>query len=150
MGSTKHVPDESQVKVHQMLAMPPDYQLRPPSDGADPASQPNPYALPALSPGGNSPVLTDPNATAQNTVNTQVANADPSAPGPQSITPGQNAPAADPNTINGVSKVNPDGTPKSHRQIAEELRQKRLEAKRKQNPNYGTILNVGELFSDWW
>ena len=156
MGTTKHVPDESQVKVHQMLAMPPDYQLRPPTDGSDAASQPNPYALPNISADGSTPALTDPNAPAQDSITTQttaptqVANADPSAPGPQQITPGANQPANDPNTINGVSKVNPDGTPKTHRQIADELRQKRIEAKRKQNPSYGTIYNIGELFSDWW
>ena len=144
MGIGKSAPDERQVKVHQMLAMPPDYQLRPPADGSNPETGvDNPLALPTITPGGTAPSLTDPNAP------TQVANADPNAPGPQAITPGANQ-QQDPNTTHyGVSTVNPDGTPKSRRQIIDEINAKRIEEERKKDPSYGTIWNIGSLFSDW-
>ena len=132
-GSGSRAPDERQVPVHQLLAMPPDYQLRPPADGSNVEAPTNPYALPPVTSGG---------APAQPA---QVASADPNAAGPQTIAPAQ----TDPNTIHGVSKVNPDGTPKTKRQIRDELQKKQLEAKRKKNPSYGTIWNIGSLFSDW-
>lgn len=136
MGLSKSAPDESQVKVHQMLAMPPDYQLRPPAEGVvNDNTQPNPYALPALTPGGT-PQVTQPTA---------VANADPNAPGPTSISPSQ----SNPNVQNGVSTVNADGTPKTKRQITDELKQKRIDQERKKNARYGTIYNIGSIFSDW-
>ena len=141
MGLNKAAPDESQVRVHQVLAMPPDYQLRPPADGSSPETGVNnPLALPSITPGGTAPNLNQP---------TQVANADPNVPGPQAITPGNN-PQQDPNTTTyGVSTVNPDGTPKSRRQIIDEINKKRVEEERKKNSSYGTIFNIGELFSDW-
>lgn len=138
MGDDKQAPDERQVSVHQMLALPPDYELRPPADGSNIQSpQANPYALPALTPGAAAPTLP-----------TQVATVDPSAPGPTSIAPGAaTQPAA--NTYQGVSTLNPDGTPKSRAQINKELKKKHIEDQRKKNPNYGTIWNIGSLFSDW-
>ncbi len=141
MGLNKAAPDESQVRVHQVLAMPPDYQLRPPIDGSSPETGVNnPLALPGITPGGTPPAINQP---------TQVANADPNVPGPQAITPG-NAPQQDPNTTTyGVSTVNPDGTPKSRRQISDEINERRIEEKRKKNSSYGTIFNIGSLFSDW-
>ncbi|MGI9413386.1 MAG: DUF3035 domain-containing protein [Hyphomicrobiales bacterium] len=136
MGLSKSTPDEREVPVHQMLAMPPDYQLRPPADGSSPkTAETNPYALPALKSGGT-PTVTEPS---------QVAAADPNAPGPQAIGPAQ----SDPNVVNGVSTVNADGTKKSKRQITEELKKKQIEQKRKKNANYGTIWNIGSLFEDW-
>ncbi len=139
MGLNKAAPDESQVRVHQVLVMPPDYQLRPPADGSSPETGVNnPLALPTIGPGGSVP-----NAP------TQVANADPNVPGPQAITPGTN-PQQNPNTTHhGVSTVNPDGTPKSRRQIVDEVNKKRIEEERKKDSSYGTIFNIGSLFSDW-
>ena len=134
-SSGSRAPNEREVPVHQMLAMPPDYQLRPPADGSNVEAPTNPYALPPLTTGG----------TAAATQPAQVAAADPNATGPQTLAPAQN----DPNTIHGVSKVNADGTPKTKRQIRDELQKKQLEAKRKKNSNYGTIWNIGSLFSDW-
>jgi len=138
VGTGSRAPDERQVPVHQLLAMPPDYQLRPPADGSNVDAPTNPYALPPLTTGGTA-------AASPPAQPGQVAAADPNATGPQTLAPAQN----DPNTINGVSKVNPDGTPKTKRQIRDELKKKRLEAERKKNPNYGTIWNIGSVFSDW-
>lgn len=141
MAPSKQAPDEAQVKVHQMLVVPPDYQLRPPPDGSNVEAANNPYALPALTPGAPAPAVTQP---------TQVATSDPNAPGPQAITPGANQPTTTATSSPyGVSTVNPDGTPKSRAEINAEIRKRHLEEKRKKNPNYGTILNIGELFSDW-
>ena len=142
MAPSKQAPDEAQVKVHQMLVVPPDYQLRPPPDGSNVESANNPYALPALTPGAPAPTVTQPGQP------TQVATSDPNAPGPQSITPGANPPATT-NAQYGVTTVNPDGTPKSRQEINAEVRKRHLEEKRKKNPSYGTIWNIGELFSDW-
>ena len=149
VGSSSRAPDERQVPVHQLLAMPPDYQLRPPADGSNVEAPTNPYALPHLKSGG-APALAQPAQTGQQPAQpgqqpAQVASADPNATGPQTLSPAQ----ADPNTVHGISKVNADGTPKSQRQIRDELKKKQLEAKRKKNPNYGTIWNIGSLFSDW-
>lgn len=143
MGSGKAAPDESQVRVHQVLAMPPDYQLRPPADGSNvETGQTNPLALPNIKPGGTPPALNQPQQDP-----TEVANADPDKPGPQAITPTNNQ-NNDPDTYNGVSTKHPDGTPKSRAEINEELRKKHVEAKRKEDPNYGTIWNIGSLFDD--
>jgi hypothetical protein len=141
MGLGKTAPDESEVRVHQMLAMPPDYQLRPPADGSSPETGVNnPLALPGLTPGGAAPALNAP---------TQVANADPNVPGPQAITPGSSQ-QQDPNATHyGVSTVKADGTPKTRREIIDEVNKKRIEEERKKDPSYGTIWNIGSLFSDW-
>jgi hypothetical protein len=48
----------------------------------------------------------------------------------------------------GISKLNPDGTKKDEGKLREELRQAVLAKKRQQNPNHGTVFNVGELFRD--
>lgn len=48
----------------------------------------------------------------------------------------------------GVNKLNPDGTKKNDNVLREELRQAVIAEKRKTNPNYGTIRNIGELFRD--
>jgi uncharacterized lipoprotein len=48
----------------------------------------------------------------------------------------------------GISKLNPDGTKKDEGKLREELRQAVLAKKRQQNPNHGTIFNVGELFRE--
>lgn len=47
----------------------------------------------------------------------------------------------------GISKVNTDGTPKTSDQLREELRKAILAKKRESNPGYGTISNIGNIFS---
>lgn len=54
----------------------------------------------------------------------------------------------DPYEKYGISKFNADGTKKSDGQLREELRKAVLAEKRKTNPNYGTVRNIGELFRD--
>lgn len=48
----------------------------------------------------------------------------------------------------GISKTNPDGTPKPKHVLHAELKAAVLAEKRRANPNYGTIFNIGEIFSD--
>jgi hypothetical protein len=149
-------PDESEVRVHQVLSMPPDYQLRAPADGSvpiDQEGQANPYALPTLGndgavnaqvPADGASPPTDPNAAAPE----QVAAADPNAPGPQTLSAGAETAAPQATNVGGVNPLKPDGTAKSSNEINEELRQRRLEEERRRNPNYGTIFNIGSLFED--
>lgn len=48
----------------------------------------------------------------------------------------------------GISKTNPDGSLKSNDQLQKELKAAILKRKQQQNPNYGTIKNMGSIFSD--
>ncbi len=49
---------------------------------------------------------------------------------------------------NNISKVKPDGTEKSPTELSKELKAALLVKKRQQNPRYGTIFNIGSVFSD--
>lgn len=48
----------------------------------------------------------------------------------------------------GISKTKPDGTPKTANELDNELKAAVLAEKRKTNPNYGTIWNIGNIFND--
>ena len=48
----------------------------------------------------------------------------------------------------GISKIGPDGKPKSDTQLYKELHDAQLAEKRRANPNYGTIWNMGNIFKD--
>jgi len=49
---------------------------------------------------------------------------------------------------NGISKVRPDGTPKTDQELQAELKALYLAKKRQKNPSYGTIFNIGNIFKD--
>ena len=49
---------------------------------------------------------------------------------------------------NGISKVHADGTPKSESELKAELKKVYLAKKQQQQPNYGTIFNIGNVFKD--
>jgi hypothetical protein len=61
---------------------------------------------------------------------------------------GQQPPQQDIYEKYGISKVGPDGKPKSENQLYKELHAAQLAEKRKANPNYGTIWNMGNVFKD--
>jgi len=136
LGSGKDAtPDESQVRVNRNLSMPPDLNLRPPSGDTTEDGQPNqvanvqPPAQPAMDNAqpSNQPV--------------QTASAQPPA--------GQAAqPPKDAFERYGISKIGPDGKPKSDTQLYKELHDAQLAEKRRANPNYGTIWNMGNIFKD--
>ena len=131
LGIGKQVPDERLVSTNPPLSVPPDMQLRPPADAA-----PVPQQAAAAANDGN---LSSP----------QSLDAVP--------TPGE---SQQPVTINGkpVSKADeiyvkhginpykPDGTHKTVVELNRELAAKIREEKKRKNPKYGTIFNIGELF----
>jgi hypothetical protein len=47
-----------------------------------------------------------------------------------------------------ISKLKPDGTAKNTAELNRELTAAMKAEKRRTNPNYGTIFNIGEIFSD--
>jgi hypothetical protein len=48
----------------------------------------------------------------------------------------------------GISKTKPDGTAKTQAELDRELLEAVRAEKRKQNPNYGTVFNMGRIFKD--
>ncbi|MFO1091671.1 MAG: hypothetical protein U1E46_19015 [Hyphomicrobiales bacterium] len=162
MGAGKSIPDASNVPTNQALTMPPDLQLRPPGSAPTPSAQP---AVPQAA------GVTEPSATYQARAPGQPLSIEPSQQTAATAPPPVAAPAPAPATVAavqppaaapgaapaaqgdvyaryGISTVNPDGTPKTQAQLREELRQKQIELKRAQNPSYGTIFNMGSIWSD--
>jgi hypothetical protein len=112
---------QPQIQVNNQLAMPPDLSLAAPGTGVAPARS---YKSASLAPPPNNDVY---------------GGAAPAAP---------RAPAVDVYEKYGINKLKPDGTKKNDNVLREELRQAVIAEKRKTNPNYGTIRNIGELFRD--
>lgn len=137
-GAGKYSPDETLVHQNQSLSMPPDLQLRPPSNESVPAQQ-QAY-VPPPQPMNQPPAYQEP-ATA--------APQQPYTPPPQPIAQQPvNQPPQDVYARMGISKTRPDGTPKTQAELTEEMRQKKLADEKTKNPNYGTIWNMGNVFSD--
>jgi hypothetical protein len=123
MGSSPEPASSNNIQVGNNLAMPPDLQLRPP--GTAPAAPAQAYQEPA------------------------VASAEPSeslyadAPAPAA-----KAPPRDIYAQYGISKVKADGTEKTKGELQAELKVAMLKKKRETQPGYGTIRNIGNIFSD--
>lgn len=152
----KNTPDERLVSTNQPLSMPPDMALRQPGAASAPAvsnglqvqqgqrATGTYQAPPPPQPAYQQPAYQQPQQPAWQ-------NAQP-APQPQ---PQQQALASQPNVAakdkiyydNGINPYNADGTRKSPDALNAELRNKSLEKKRAANPSYGTIFNMGELWS---
>lgn len=135
-GAGKYIPNESQVSQGRVLSTPPDLQLRPPAQqtaiqNQQPVYQPQ-QAYQAPTP---QPVYQQPQQAQQVTQ------------GPQSLQPQQQA-TNDPYAKWGVSRYKPDGTKKTQAELSEEMRKKKLEIERAKNPNYGTIFNLGSIWTD--
>ena len=144
IGAGKYAPDETQVAVNQPLSVPPDLQLRPPSDEPQQvASAPRPVEQPVS---GDLQQPQDIGLSPPDQPATPPAQAQPQQPQPQQL-----ADAGEPHDIYaqwGVSRHHPDGTEKSQLELNEEMRRKRDEVKRQEDPNYGTIWNLGSVWSD--
>ena len=112
---------QPQIQVNNQLAMPPDLSLATPGTAAVPAPT---YKSASLKAPSTDDIYDEPA---------------PAAP---------RAPAVDVYEKYGINKFNPDGTKKNDNLLREELRQAVIAEKRKKNPNYGTIRNIGELFND--
>ncbi len=152
MGFGKYSPDESRVTTNQTLVMPPDLQLRPPGEGQAtqaPAQQShNPSQLVTAAPpsyGTVEPGTTyDASLPSSQSTGTQAASTQP-------VVPQATAPATGTQDVYakwGISKTHPDGRAKTDTELREELRRVALARKKAQNPNYGTIFNLPNVWSD--
>jgi hypothetical protein len=169
VGLGKSPPDETQVVTHNTLALPPDLQLRQPAKGppdenqvpratvaAVPATPPDAYSAPSIYAGQPAEVAsTQPNA--YDTGAQQLETTPGSGPSPTLISPVQSTQKTDLSGRNaredayqkfGISKTRPDGTPKKQQELDRELLEAVRAEKRKQNPNYGTLFNMGRIFKD--
>jgi hypothetical protein len=136
LGSGKDTaPDETQVRVNRNLAMPPDLNLRPPSGEVNEYGEPNKVASAA-------PPVEPVMDQAQTGAEPMQTAAKPSA--------ASGSEPAQPDVYEryGISKVGSDGKPKSQNQLYKELREAQVAEKRKANPSYGTIWNMGNVFKD--
>jgi hypothetical protein len=120
------------VPVGNDLALPPDLALRAPGATTDD------YV---------------PNGPVDNG-DTQVAGLDDGGLSTPAPTRARAAPAApaeervDNYTKYGISKTNPDGSAKTPQQLSNELKAAIKAEKRRTNPGYGTIRNIGAIFTD--
>lgn len=155
---SKSAPDERQVRTHEVLAMPPDLQLKPPQSTAAESGRPNEAAQEAAAAVASREPLSQPPATgtpqaASDGGSQRQASSSASAPTQiASSDAGATADAAasgegqDVYERLGIPKTHPDGTPKTDRELIEDLKEKRVELERARNPSYGTIWNIGDLF----
>jgi hypothetical protein len=124
-GSTGPVA-EPNIPVGNQLALPPDLALKAPGPTSPTYKS-------------NASLAATDNAVYSDDINSAPINREAALP---------KGTSQDPYEKYGISKVNADGTPKSESKLREELRQAVLAEKRKTNPNYGTVRNIGELFRD--
>jgi uncharacterized protein YceK len=117
-------PQQIQANNNNQLALPPDLTLRAP--GAQPSYDSASLAAPAPK-----------RAAAPASTNLYEEGAAPAS-----------APKVDVYEKYGISKLNPDGSKKDEGKLSAELRAAILAEKRKTNPNYGSIMNIGGLFKD--
>lgn len=174
MGMGKTAPDETQVARNQTLAMPPDLQLRAPSaTAADTTSVPQQPATASTSTALPNPVLAEGQAPATGNgangydTGAQQLSTNPDQPVKQagtqtaSIDTGNNTAVQSTQKSDlfgekhkedayqkyGISKTRPDGKPKTQGELEKELLAAIQAEKRKSNPNYGTVWNMGNIFS---
>ena len=130
LNNKSAVPQASSINVGNPLSMPPDLQLAVPGQTSD-AYQPN--------------VGT---GTASDSIYDNGLNK-PQAAQKVAMTPmAPTEPVQDVYEKYGVSKINADGTAKSPDKLKADLKAAILAKKRQVNPNYGTIKNIGSIFSD--
>jgi hypothetical protein len=127
VGLSKSSPDETQVTTSQPLALPPDYSLPPPQEPRNIAEE-EPAPVPAA----------------------QVQTASVAQPTQIGTGESQQGTTAGAHQEPAISTVNPDGTPKTQRQIYEEARAKKIAQRKAQNESYGTWRNLGSLWSVIW
>lgn len=172
LGLGKSPPDETQVVTHNSLALPPDLQLRQPANGvvdenqvprattataAVPAAPPDAFSPPSASADQPAEVATT-QTSAYDTGAQQLQTTPGTGPAPTQISPA--VPSTQKTDLTGktpqenayqkfgISKTKPDGTPKTQAELDRELLEAVRAEKRKQNPNYGTVFNMGRIFKD--
>ncbi len=138
LGIGKSAPDETKVRTVQPLSVPPDLELRPPAStniaSANGAARPTNAGL-AAPPVSGSPAPGATTASAGDAVTLSPA-------------PGQKAESGryDLYRRPGISIHRPDGTRKKIAELNRELADKLTEEKRRKNPKYGTIFNMGSVW----
>ncbi len=144
LGLGKNAPDERLVSTNPPLSVPPDMQLRPPGEGAA-ANTPSQVAAArddlSSPPVGGAPA-------AQASYQRQAAATNTAATGAAAADNGSQSSFYKRYTDRGISLYHPDGRKKKIYELNRELAEKIKEEKRRQNPNYGTIFNVGGLLKD--
>jgi hypothetical protein len=132
LNSKSNVVPSDNVQVGNNLALPPDLSLPQPGTG--------PETYQAASVADDSIYGEDESAPALK----------PAAPG--QLTRGQQASAngqqGDIYDQYGISKLKPDGTKKEEWELKAELKAAIRKRKQQQNPRYGTVFNMGNIWSD--
>lgn len=149
MGYGKYSPDETKVQANQSLSMPPSLQLPPPSGAqtqSAAAAPPQPSNLLAGQKVTASPPeygAVDPNQVPKVYQETPPAQPQQSlaAATPQAPVVDETPAAADVYDKLGISKVHPDGRPKTKAELINELRKMKIAKEREKNPNYGSVFN---------
>jgi hypothetical protein len=128
-------PSQVTVPVGNNLAMPPDLQLATP--GSAPGYQPEATEdlAPAAAPKKKMAALAKPKAGSSSIYGDDGATA--AAPAQQDVFDQY-----------GISKTKPDGTPKTQVELSAELKAAVLLKKKQKNPSYGTVGNIGNIFSE--
>lgn len=165
--SGKSSPNEGLVTTNRPLSLPPDMALRQPGAASAPAPG-NGLSVQQGQRGNPQYQYQAPQQPAyqQPQVQQQQAYRPPAVQQPQAQQPRQPAwqnqqqqayqapqqpayvsPQDKPYYDLGINPYNPDGTRKKQSILNNEVRKKNLERKRASNPNYGTIFNMGELWS---
>jgi hypothetical protein len=159
LGVGKSSPNEGQVRINQALSMPPDLRLKAPGTQTTEDGSLNRVAKvdttverPIVEEVVDEPVSTastDPAATAK-PVQTAEAGATATTTTPTPTTTGQVPPPTKEDAYKryGISTTYPDGKPKPEGVLNDELRKAQTAAKRAADPKYGTIWNMGDMFSD--
>lgn len=125
----KETPNQS-AAMRSDLTMPPDLRLPQPGTTA-----------PAPDPGAVS-------TTAALTAPPPDIESAPAATKPVTATKAKTNAADDIYTQAGISIYNADGTKKTDAQLRQELQAYYTAQKRAKNPNYGTVMNIGNIFKD--
>lgn len=120
---SKALTPQGQIATNNPLSLPPDLQLPAPGTAATAAAYQSPAVSTQLAPPAKSTSLY----------------------GGTAATP---APDGDVFDQNGISKYRPDGTLKTAAELNKELSAVYMARKKAKNPNYGTIGNIGSIFSD--
>lgn len=136
IGAGKSSPDETAIQPNRQLVMPPDLNLRAPANADQEVAAKTAGEMP-----------TDPAAPA-GLVSAEPQQGQDNSP----IVPGTNMTFQQQQdqiyAKYGISKVKPDGTPKTLEELSEEVRVAAVEEKRRANPKYGTFWNWAELFKE--
>ena len=124
LDNKSSVPQAANIAVGNPLAMPPDLQLPPPGQGADV----NQVAQLGQVSAQDSAIVQAPVKTGGLTR--------------------LGATQDDVFSRNGIAKTKADGTAKTPDELGAELKAVLLAKKKQANPNYGSIRNIGSIFSD--